>query len=426
MTHNKLKSCILHIPVSLKTAALVTCVSGGLWACGGSGGGVASVPSLPPPTVIASPIEPVVVTVGPGEFKSANLLKTFSIGEIGKAVLDSAGALPPVVPKYAVKSYKFEYLTLDGDGRQVLASALVNVPVKPTIPGVLGSFAAAPSPVLALQHGTTSRDTEAPTNAVRAAEISVVMASLGYQVLAPDYVGFGSSKGKEHPYLLAAPSASVVLDMLTATKYWRQSTQQADNGQLFLAGYSEGGYTSLAASRALASGTSPHAKNLVAVVAGGGPYQVYIAIDEILKRIRDKNALLGALVNPGFLRLMGDSVRASVRNALLDELLGSGADVTFHPALIDNYLADNIQAMESQSNVHDWKPTVPIRFLHGKDDQTVSFKSATATLIAMQNRGAASQVSLTECQRQPATHLDCVPPFWLFMVAELGALAKDL
>ena len=403
---------LLRLPVSLKTTALLLCLSGALVACGGGG-----TTSITPPPVIAPPIEPIVVTVGPGEFKSATVLKTFSLADIGKAVADSAGVLPAVVPKYAVKSYKLEYLTLDGDGRQVLASALVNVPEKPGSPT---------GPLLALQHGTTTRDAEAPTNYVRASEMSVVLASLGYQVLAPDYVGYGSSKGIEHPYLLSAPSASVVLDMLTAAKYWRQNTQQSDNGQLFLAGYSEGGYVSVAASRAMASGASPHAKSLALVVAGGGPYQVYVTLDEILKHIREQNALLGALVNPGFLRLMGDGVRASVRNALLDELLGRGADVAFHPAMIDSYLADNVAGMELQSNVHDWKPTIPIRFFHGRDDQTVSYKSATATLLAMQNRGANSQVSLTDCKRQPASHLDCVPPFWQFVVTELGAVARDL
>ncbi len=411
-----------HWPVTLKIAALVLCASAGLVACGGGGGG-AGTATAPPPVVVVPPIDPIVVTVGPGEFKSATALKTFALADIAKAVADSAGALPAVVPKYAVKSYKLEYLTLDGDGRQVLASALVNVPDKPATASASGSVT---GPVLALQHGTTARDAEAPTNYVRASEVSVVLASVGYQVLAPDYVGYGSSKGKEHPYLLAAPSASVVLDMLTAAKYWRQTTQQLDNGQLFLAGYSEGGYVSVAASRALAAGTSPHAKGLALVVAGGGPYQVHVTLDEILKRIRENNAVLGALVNPGFLRLMGDGVRASVRNALLDELLGGGADVAFHPAMIDSYLADNVAGMEQQSNVHDWKPTVPIRFFHGRDDQTVSYKSATTTLLAMQNQGAASLVSLTDCLRVPAGHLECVPPFWQFVVAQLSAVARDL
>ena len=81
--------------------------------------------------------------------------------------------------------------------------------------------------MLALQHGTTARDAEAPSNEVAASKVPVVLASTGYIVLAPDYVGYGSSKGQPHPYLLAAPSASVVVDLLTAAKYWRQTTRRA-------------------------------------------------------------------------------------------------------------------------------------------------------------------------------------------------------
>ena len=66
----------------------------------------------------------------------------------------------------------------------------------------------------------------------------MVLASLGYVVLAPDYVGFGVSRGTSHPYLLATPTAAAVNDFLTAATYWRAASGVQDNGQLFLAGYS--------------------------------------------------------------------------------------------------------------------------------------------------------------------------------------------
>lgn len=381
----------------------------GLISCGGGSGG-ASAPVTPP-------ADPIVVTVGPGEFKTATVLKEFSALDISTAIAASSGNLPAVTPRYAVKSYRLEYLTLGGDGKQVLASALVTVPIKP---------AGATSPVLALQHGTTARDAEAPTNEVAASKVTVVLASTGYIVLAPDYVGYGSSKGQPHPYLLAAPSASVLVDLLTAAKYWRQTTGVPDNRQLFFVGYSEGAYVSMAAARSLAGSTSPHAKNLSLVVTGGGPYNVTATLDALLQRIRDENALLGALVNPGFLKFLNDGARASVRNALLNEMLGSGADVTFQSTLIDNFLADNTAAIDTQSNVHDWKPVVPMQLFHGRDDLTVAYKSSGSTLQAMQARGASSLVSLTDCQHVPAGHLECVPPFWQFVVNQLATVAHDL
>ena len=100
----------------------------------------------------------------------------------------------------------------------------------------------------------------------------VVLASLGYIVIAADYVGYGVSAAAPHPYLLSAPSASAVVDLMTAAKYWRQVQHVPDNKQLFLTGYSEGGYVTMATHRALQAGTSPHRNELVRVVAGAGRY----------------------------------------------------------------------------------------------------------------------------------------------------------
>jgi len=394
--------------VPLKRWAVVCAAMGVavlLSSCGGGGGGA------------TAPADPIVVTVGPGEFKSATLVKDFPLSTIVTVVSDGGDAWAAVKPKYAVSSYRMEYLTQDGKGQQVLASALVNVPVK---------AAGATSPVLSYQHGSMTTDAEAPTNHVLASEVSVWIASTGFIVLAPDYVGYGVSKGQPHPYLLAAPSASVVNDMLTAATYWRQTRGVRDNKQLFMVGYSEGAYVSMAAARALESNTSRRDQELVAAILGGGPYHVGVTLDELLKRIRSENPILGALINPGLLKYLGSGVQASVRNELVKQLLGPDADVVLDATLLDNFLADDAAAIERQSNVHDWKPSKPVRLFHGREDQTVSYLSSSVTLQAMQTRNAGGLVSLTDCAAQPSSHLGCVASFFRFAVKELDALARDL
>lgn len=355
--------------------------------------------------------------VGPGQFKEAVLLKTITIADISSAIELAGDAAFRASPRYAVEAYRLTYLTLDGQGQQILASALVALAQKP---------ANSLSPVLSYQHGTIKHQIEAPSNLADMGTPEVILASLGYIVLSADYVGYGVSKTASHPYLLSGPSASAIIDLLTAAKYWRQTQQIRDNRQLFLAGYSEGGYVTMAAHRALQAGMSTHRNEILSVVPGAGPYNVGLTLDEDLKLVRQTNPLLGALLYPGFLKYLSEADRHNVRDQLLQQVLGNDTDVTFMPTFIDNYMADDRVAIESQSNVYDWRPEVPVNLFHGRDDRTVSYLNASTTLQAMQARGAGNLVSLTDCAAQPSGHQECVQPYWRFLLDTFARVAKDL
>lgn len=381
--------------------AITLLLAGALAACGG-GGDAPAPPSDP---------------VGAGELKSWSLVGTTSAAQVAQALPGGQLTGAGVIPAYGVASYRLEYLTTDARGAPILASGLVNVPVK--APG-------ARSPVLGYQHGTIFRDAEAPSNNAVASEVSVALASLGFIVVAPDYVGYGASLGSPHPYLLAAPSAAAVVDFLTAASTWRRKNAVADNGQLFLAGYSEGAYATMAAHRALQAAGSPHLAQLRGEVSGGGPYDVQATLDGLLDLVRDEEPLLGALLDPGFLRHLGSTVRNELRRALIRRLLPDDADVSFDTTFIDNFLADDVQAIAQLSSVHDWKPELPVALFHGRDDRTVPYASALSALQAMQARGAAARVGLTDCQAMPSSHLGCVGPFIAHLLAQLAQTAQDL
>jgi len=379
-----------------------------LAACGGGSDSAANDPSPEPtPTPARS-----------GQLESAALLGAVPAADIAAALAAKESLAEGVVPRYSVTSYRLEYLTTDADGKEVRASGMVSVPQKP---------AGSKSPVLSYQHGTIFRDAEAPSNNAVASEVAVVLASLGYIVLAPDYVGFGASNKTPHPYLLSGPSAAATVDFLTAARTWRSQANVADNGQLFLTGYSEGGYVTMAAHRAMQAGGSSHLQNLRMVVPGAGPYNVQTTMDGLVDLVRDEQPVIGALINPGFLRYLGGSVQREVRRLLLRALIPGDADVAYDTRFIDRFLADDVRALDAISSVYDYKPNVPVRLYHGRNDRTVPYASSVSTLRAMQQRGAGDLVSLTECRAQPvAGHLECVPPFITFMLGQLAPVAQDL
>ena len=398
-----LSSGIRRVCALALAASLAACGGGGNDDTVTDGGGT-------PPVRPADP-------EGAGQLQAATLLGTVAAADIAAALTSEESLAQDVVPRYAVTSYRLEYLTTDADGKAVRASGLVSVPQK--APG-------AKSPVLSYQHGTLFRDAEAPSNNAVASEVAVVLASLGYIVLAPDYVGFGASKGTPHPYLLAAPSAAATVDFLTAARTWRGQANVADNGQLFLTGYSEGGYVTMAAHRALQTSGSSHLQQLRMVVPGAGPYNVQATMDSLVDLVRDEQPVIGALINPGFLRYLGGSVQREVRRLLLRALMPGDADVVYDARFIDRFLDDDVPYIAEFSSVHDWKPNLPVRLYHGQDDRTVPYASSASTLQAMQQRGAGDLVSLTDCRAQPAGHMQCVPPFITFLLGQLAPVAQDL
>jgi hypothetical protein len=121
---------------------------------------------------------------------------------------------------------------------------------------------------------------------------------------------------------------------------------------------------------------------------------------------------------------MPRSLRREARRLLVRRLVPAHGDVRLQPSFLDHHFDGDHATVERLSNVHDWKPDVPVSLFHGHDDQTVPHASAAHTLAAMRARGATS-VSLTSCPAQPSSHRNCVAPFLDFMLAQFAGLARD-
>ena len=354
----------------------------------------------------------------PGDLVGGERINQISAAEITAALnAPDSKVQGGVKPLYAVDNYRVTYLTTDKNGAVTTASGLVSVPVK---------AAGARSPLVSYQHATTFHENQAPSNKVEAVEPPLVLASLGYIVVSPDYVGFGAAKGQVHPYLTAAPTARAVVDMLTASDTWRGQAGVADNGQLYLVGYSEGGYATMAAHRAIHLANGPLKQRLQSAVPGAGPYDVVETLDEQLDRVGKLFPPLGAVLEPGRLSRLPESVRIEVRNLLLKQMVPEDGDVAYESLFLDRYIADDREALAREHSVHlGWAPDVPVYLFHGRLDLTVPYSASTSAQRALREAGA-KDVSLTDCTTGKLGHLDCVPEYFHFALERLARTAKDL
>jgi pimeloyl-ACP methyl ester carboxylesterase len=275
-------------------------------------------------------------------------------------------------------------------------------------------------PLISLQHGTQSFSECAPSrfNANPLAILSArdltgalqnyvecivggLMATAGYLVAMPDYPGFGRSSAM-HPYVHLTRLGKSVEGIVGLAL----STCKA-NGNVYLTGYSEGGYATMAGAKALqsATGISP---TIRAIVPCDGPYSLSGAmLTQMLTEDRVKvpsyllytasgyfaaepgrmpvnfsdllvapwsgyvgptglfngdhtNAEIGALIPAE-----KTTPRAMLTAAGMDDLDGSDGDTgPVHQLLVEN------------DAWYDWIPRSPLVFVHCRGDDVVPYDNA--------------------------------------------------
>ena len=146
--------------------------------------------------------------------------------------------LDPV--NYGYTLYKIIYETIDVNGNSheasgSLAFPRVDYPYTPS-----ESF-----PVLSYQHGTAVEKSSV-TSQQGIWILPAFLAGSGYVYIEPDYLGLGESEGM-HPYQIKEPYGYSIIDFIRAVKEFDlENNDFSINEQLFLAGYSEGGYATMA------------------------------------------------------------------------------------------------------------------------------------------------------------------------------------
>lgn len=352
-----------------------------------------------------------------GQLLSSNLLQTYTTSTLN-TLFAYYGI--PITAQYAVKHYRIVYETVDPLGGRTKASGGLFLPQS------VGN----PLPLFSYQHGTTTLTNEVASIANSGdSVVGLVFASAGYASVLPDYLGLGDSPGF-HPYVHARSEATACVDMLRASRRYCASNGVALNGQVFLAGYSQGGHATMALHRELEKyHTNEFAITASAPMAGSydmsgvelndllsprcppNPYYyayVLTAYQRVYSLAPEWSGLLASPYDTTIPPLFNGNVDGSTINTYLPPCNISNLLTSAQLASLKNDPGGALRQALRDNDVDQWKPVAPVRMYHCSADADVPYANSQVAYSNFLARGAA-QVQLIDPQPS-ADHGGCFLP----------------
>jgi hypothetical protein len=284
---------------------------------------------------------------------------------------------------YGVNCYKVVYETIDPLGGRTLASGGLYLPQQTGVSW----------PLLSFSHGTVTQTNDVPSVSLTLDAFSgVAFASVGYVSVVADLLGLGSSPGL-HPFLHASSEATASVDMLRAARAYCASNNISLNGQLFLAGYSQGGHTELALHREL----EMYHTNEFSVTASApmaGPYDLsgvelndmlsprcppnpyYIAYVLVAyQSVYDLAPSWSDLVVPPYDTNLPPLFNGNTAGSNINQALPAcNISSIFTPAVLSSLTNDPgspVYLALRANDLYRWKPLAPVRLYHCSGDLDV-------------------------------------------------------
>jgi pimeloyl-ACP methyl ester carboxylesterase len=314
-----------------------------------------------------------------------------------------------------VKVYKITYKTNNVDGSEIIASGVVIVPVSES-----------PLPILSYQHGTIFDYAEAPSEFKTSLEIStlaVVMASAGYNLSIADYIGYGASANVPHPYEHNKTLGKTCYDMLMAAKEFLEDIKTVTSDKLFLTGYSEGGYATMALHKYIE-------ENSELVVTMSAPAAGAYDKTGFAINVMDRNENLTFL--PRFMWVLDayNWIYGLNRpwNQYVNEPYATTLEAVDHPfhyglaqistnpqelftsSIIDGILSrtdSQLLSALADNDIYDWKPKAPVTLYYGTADDYVFSLNSENAYYAMHARGA----NVTSVPYNGLNHTTALKPY---------------
>lgn len=290
-------------------------------------------------------------------------------------------------------AYTIRYNTTGLDGSVLVASGAIFVPdIQQAVP------------LMNYNHGTyfPSQEQEAPSYIGYGYEVMMgkLFASAGYLVVMPDYIGYGSTKDKPHPYGAYHEIGGSVIDMLRAVKEFVEKKEIRLSGKNFYCGWSEGAAVSLATVKLLEN-SHPGEFTPTTSVLNAGPYFSSGFVHHVLDATRPLKYMktyawilqsYNAVYNIG--RPLSYYFREPAAGALKE---GPGAYIPQEPHKLlteefrNNYRSGKDTALRNaflRNDLWNWEPSSKVVFCHGDRDDYVPLFNSEKAYHTMKAKGA--------------------------------------
>ena len=332
---------------------------------------------------------------GSGQNPSYTYYKSATKADFRKVMKDHHVPKMFAKSRYDVDVYDVTYYTKWYDGTSIKASGLYFVPKN----------VSKPMPQVVYHHGT--RIKPGRSNNLGGEEyLCIAMATDGYIVLMPDYVGLGRGE-KFHLYQMAQSIGQAAIDMILAVRELNKELNIKTNDQLFLTGYSEGGYATLATQKLIQEKYSDKIK-VTASSAMSGAYDMTGAQSEVMfKPYTQPHYLPFLLKSYNEVYKVVDNINSIYKHPydtlipiLFDGKHGIGEINKALPEVPKNMIRDTfvnlfkndpnfgfVKALK-ENNLYDWKPEQPVQLCYCKADEQVSYTNSIVAYNKMKENGA--------------------------------------
>ncbi|WP_066627687.1 lipase family protein [Labilibacter marinus] len=289
-----------------------------------------------------------------------------------------------------IKVYEVEYKSEYINEQEITLSGLVCIPDNPNTENKIVSF----------QNGTMSLHSSAPTKQLSHPEFLILqsLAGLGFVVTISDYVGFGTSEQLQHPYHHKTLFQHSIVNLIIAAQDMSLSNNYNFklNGDLFLSGYSLGGWASLVTHKYLED-KPIDGINLVGSACGAGAYNLVNMRDYLVeqsdyaqpfyipnmlmgyKSTGDLNEDLSFYVNEPYASKIPELIDGKHSSGQVNAELSHDMSELLSDGFINDFYNDahtgwtELRQVLTNNSQLAWDNKRPISLFHGNEDEQVPF-----------------------------------------------------